>query len=102
MPVSQWALFKDYRNSSRQQVERVFALLLVVMISLIATSCGTNASAANNNSPQALTLSGSLPGGSVNQTYNAVLSVNGGSNPYQFSLASGSLRRRAYIRSRSW
>ena len=91
MPVSQWALFKDYRNSSRQQVERVFALLLVVMISLIATSCGTNASAANNNSPQALTLSGSLPGGSVNQTYNAVLSVNGGSNPYQFSLASGSL-----------
>src|ERR1700722_14174768 len=92
MAVSQFALFGDCRKfSHRQQVERVIALLVVLMVTLIAVSCGTNAQGSNNNSPQALTLSASLPGGSVSQTYNAVLSVNGGSNPYQFSVASGTL-----------
>ena len=89
MAVFQLALFEDYRNSSRQHVERVISLVLVALLSLIAVSCG---SAQNSNmNPQALTLSASLPGGAVNQTYNAVLSVNGGTNPYQFSVASGSL-----------
>ena len=83
------ALFDDYRNSSRPQVERVLSLLLVLMLSLIAASCGT--SQGSNANQQALALSQSLPGGAVSQTYNAVLSVNGGSNPYQFSVASGSL-----------
>jgi hypothetical protein len=89
MAVSQLALFEDYRNSSRPQVERVFLLVLVVIVSLIATSCGT--SQTSNSNLQALALSQSLPGGAVSQPYNAVLSVNGGSNPYQFSVASGSL-----------
>lgn len=92
MAVSQFALFGDCRKfSHRQHIERVVSLLLVLMVTLIAVSCGTNAQGSNNNSPQALTLSASLPGGSVSQTYNAVLSVNGGSNPYQFSVASGTL-----------
>jgi hypothetical protein len=89
MAVSQLAIFKDYRNASRPQVERVFSLILLVIISLIATSCGTAQGSSANQ--QALTLSQSLPSGAVSQPYNAVLSVNGGSNPYQFSLASGSL-----------
>lgn len=89
MAVSQLALFEDYRNSSRQHVERVISLVLVVTVCLIAASCGTSQS--SNSNPQALALSGSLPGGAVSQPYNAVLSVNGGSNPYQFSVASGSL-----------
>src|SRR5277367_3394471 len=80
MAVSQLALFKAYRNSPRQHVERVISLVLVVVLSLIAASCGTSQN--SNSNQQALALSGSLPGGAVNQTYNAVLSVNGGSNPY--------------------
>ena len=88
MAVTQSALFEDYRNSSRPHVERVILVVMVVMVSLIAASCGTQTS---SSSQQALALSASLPGGSVNQTYNAVLSVSGGSNPYQFSVASGSL-----------
>jgi len=65
-------------------------LALVAVLSLIAASCGTSAQGSNSN-PEALALFGALPSGSVNQTYNAVLSVTGGSNPYQFSVASGSL-----------
>lgn len=89
MAVSQFALFEDYRNPSRPHVERVISLVLVVMLSLIAASCGT--SQTSNSNQQALSLSQSLPSGAVSQYYNAVLSVNGGSNPYQFSVASGSL-----------
>jgi hypothetical protein len=40
---------------------------------------------------QPLTVSGALPKATVGQAYNAVLSVSGGSAPYQFALASGSL-----------
>ncbi|MGA7687024.1 MAG: Ig domain-containing protein [Terriglobales bacterium] len=91
MAVSEIALFGDCRKFSRKGVERAFALVLVLTVSLITVSCGSNAQGANSNSPQALVVSGSLPAGAVDQSYNAVLSVNGGTSPYQFSLASGSL-----------
>ncbi len=70
-------------------VERVFALGLVLILAFLTASCGTTAQA--NGSPQSLAISGSLPGGAVHQSYNAVLSVNGGTSPYQFSIGSGSL-----------
>jgi len=88
MLVTKYVL--DNRNSSRKFVERLFALAFVASVTLIAASCGTS-QAASNNQPQSLAILGSLPGGSVHQDYNAVLSVNGGASPYQFSIASGSL-----------
>jgi hypothetical protein len=91
MAVSEIALFGDCRKFSRKGVERAFALAFVLTVALITVSCGSNAQGANSNSPQALVVSGSLPSGAVDQSYNAVLSVNGGATPYQFSLASGSL-----------
>ncbi len=41
--------------------------------------------------PINLNVYGSLPSGTVSQTYNAVLSVSGGSSPYYFSVKTGTL-----------
>ncbi|MGA7573934.1 MAG: putative Ig domain-containing protein [Terriglobales bacterium] len=70
----------------------VFLLLLIV--ALVTTSCGTVAQAAgtqNNGTPNNLNLYGNLPAGAVNQSYNAVLGVVGGSSPYYFSVKTGAL-----------
>ena len=90
MSVLKFALFGDYGQSSRRNVEHAFALALILLVALLTVSCGTVAQGANS-SGQSLALSGSLPAGTVNQSYNAVLSVGGGASPYQFSIASGSL-----------
>jgi len=66
------------------------ALLLVLLVTLFGVACGTSAQAAGSNA-NSLTLSGTLPAGTANQTYNAVLNVSGGNAPYQFSVKSGSL-----------
>ena len=81
----------DHARSLRRHVECASALILLLVVSLITTSCGTVSAAAPTNSAQALALSGTLPGGTVNQPYNAVLSVGGGVSPYHFSIASGTL-----------
>ncbi|MGH9643096.1 MAG: Ig domain-containing protein, partial [Terriglobales bacterium] len=90
MSVFEFALIGNH-PASRKYVERAFALILLVMVSLLTISCGTVAQGANSSPGQSLAMLGSLPGGTVNQSYNAVLSVNGGTSPYQFSVASGSL-----------
>ncbi len=90
MAVSEFVFIANYRESSRAYAERAFAFVLVLMLVLLTVSCGTVAEGANS-SGQALAISGSLPTGAVHQTYNAVLSVNGGTSPYQFSIGSGSL-----------
>ena len=83
----------SYRNGSERFLarygEQVLALLFVVGLALFTTSCGTVAQA--NGSGNSLALTGSLPSGAVDQPYNAVLAVGGGSSPYQFSVHSGSL-----------
>jgi len=60
---------------------------------LLTTSCGfiTQSAAEQSSSHNSLNLSGTFPQGTSNQTYNAVLTVSGGSAPYQFALKSGSL-----------
>src|ERR1022692_2264866 len=75
---------------SRGRVQCVTSSLLLLAITLITTSCGT-VSAAPATGGQSLALSGTLPGGSVNQSYNAVLSVSGGASPYHFAIGSGVL-----------
>jgi len=87
MQVTKYVL--DNHNSSRKLVERVLAAAVVAALTLIAASCGTSQAA--SNPAQSLAILGSLPGGAVQQDYNAVLTVNGGSSPYQFSVESGSL-----------
>jgi len=77
-------------RSSRQVVQCVSSLLTLLVITFITTSCGTVA-AAPPVGGQPLALSGALPAGTVNQPYNAVLSVGGGTSPYHFAIASGTL-----------
>jgi hypothetical protein len=74
-------------------VPRLGTLLLVLLAALISAGCGASAQAVRGQSsnPSALTLSGTLPTGIASQTYNAVLSVSGGSAPYHFAVKSGTL-----------
>jgi hypothetical protein len=71
--------------------QRLSALILLLVVALMTTGCGTVAQAAGaqNDKLHRLNLSGSFPTGTVNQSYNAVVSVNGGDSPYHFSVATG-------------
>jgi hypothetical protein len=71
-----------------QAPRRGLAALLLALV-LTTISCGTVAQAAGTQ--KQLGLHGSLPAGTVNQSYNAVLTVTGGSSPYSFSLRYGTL-----------
>jgi hypothetical protein len=70
---------------------RLGVLLLLLVAALMTTSCGMVAQANGNEAPSSLKLSGNLPVAAVNESYNAVLAVGGGSSPYQFSVKSGVL-----------
>jgi hypothetical protein len=66
--------------------------VLVIILVLLNTSCGTASGAGQgSNPPQTLAISGSLPDGAPNQPYNSVLVVSGGNAPYQFAVKSGIL-----------
>src|ERR1035438_6521455 len=82
----------NHATSLRQHLGRAGALLLLLLVVVLSISCGTTAQAAGNIvSPHALALSSPLPGGTANQSYNAVLSVSGGASPYHFAVTSGTL-----------
>jgi hypothetical protein len=81
---------RTHKSLTQQHVTQIGVLIVLLVMSLITISCGTVAQASGHNDG-GLVLSGSLPSGSVNQSYNAVLSVSGGNSPYQFSIMSGSL-----------
>jgi len=88
------ALLKCHSRFSRALAQRLSVLLLLLMVALITTSCGTVAQAAgtqNNGTPNNLNVYGNLPAGTVNESYNAVLAVGGGSSPYHFSVKTGAL-----------
>jgi hypothetical protein len=88
--MSEVGISSNHGRFSQRFVTRVGALMLLLVITLITISCGTVAQASGRSSG-GLVLSGSLPPGAVNQSYNAVLSVSGGNSPYQFSVQSGTL-----------
>ena len=75
---------------------RIAACTLLLIGAMLTASCGlvtqseAGQSSSNNHSDR-LTLSGTFPGGVTNHAYNAVLTVSGGSSPYQFAITSGSL-----------
>lgn len=87
MSETDYVLLETHSISSQAQRLALAALLLALLFTTI--SCGTVAQAAGPQNQ--LALYGSLPGGTVNQSYNAVLTVTGGNSPYVFSLKSGTL-----------
>ena len=78
--------------------QRLSVLLLLPLFALMTTSCGMPAQAAgaqnfvpNDINRHNLFLSGIFPSGKVNQSYDAMLLVLGGSAPYHFSVKTGAL-----------
>jgi hypothetical protein len=68
------------------------ACIVILAVVFLTTSCGTAAQAGGQgNAGQALTISGTFPDGTPNQPYNSVLTVSGGTAPYQFGIKAGSL-----------
>src|SRR3984893_2043620 len=91
---SEDAFLKCHSKFSPALAQRLSVLVLVLAVALITTSCGTLAQAAGaqtNGTPNNLNLYGNLPGGTVSDSYNAVLAVGGGSFPYHFSVKTGAL-----------
>lgn len=81
-------LLNCHSRSSRTLAPRLGVLLLLLAVMLLTTSCGllTQPTSGSN-----LQLPASVPAGTVSTPYNTVLSVGGGSSPYQFSVKTGTL-----------
>jgi hypothetical protein len=71
--------------------QRLSVLILLLAAALLATSCGSLTQPADAHSTTNLNLQGTIPAGTVDQAYNAVLAVGGGSSPYHFSVSAGVL-----------
>jgi hypothetical protein len=69
-------------------------VVLLLMVALMTTSCGTVAQAAGSQSdatPTNLSLYGAVPAAKVHEPYSALFGVAGGVAPYHFSVKTGSL-----------
>jgi len=86
---SEDALLRCHSRFSPALAQRLSLLILLLAVALLTTSCGSLAQA--NGNQNNLNLSGNFPAATVNQSYNAVLAVGGGSSPYQFSVKTGAL-----------
>jgi putative Ig domain-containing protein len=73
-----------------RSASRVGACAFILMAALFTTACGLIGQS-DGNPAQTLALSANLPVAVANEPYNAVLTVGGGSAPYQFAVKSGSL-----------
>lgn len=88
------ALLNCHSRFSSALAQRLSFLILVLAVALMTTSCGTLAQAngtQGNGTSNSLKLSGNLPAGTVNESYNAVLAVGGGRSPYHFSVKTSTL-----------
>lgn len=69
---------------------------IVLLMAVLTASCaplgqGANSSQSTGSAPHALLISNGLPSATVENPYNAVLSVTGGTAPYRFSISRGTL-----------
>src|ERR1019366_7714048 len=66
-------------------------LIILLAAALLTTSCGLLTQPAGAEGRNNLKLPAAIPAGTVDQSYNTVLAVGGGSSPYHFSVSSGAL-----------
>jgi hypothetical protein len=94
------AFLNSHSGFSPALAQRLSILILLLAVAMMTTSCGTPTQAAGMRNTQddqkkpttnKLNLSGNLPVGTVDESYNAVLAVGGGSSPYHFSVKAGIL-----------
>jgi hypothetical protein len=89
------ALLNCHSRFSPARAQRLRVLTLLLVVALMTTVCDGAAQAQTIDLPKdwtkSLKLSGNLPAGTVNEAYNAVLSVDGGRSPYFFLVYEGAL-----------
>ncbi|MBZ5612736.1 MAG: Ig domain-containing protein [Acidobacteriia bacterium] len=85
------ALLNRHSASARTLAQRLSVLILLLAAALLTTSCGLLTQPVDAASTNHLALPATIPAGTVNESYNAVLTVGGGRAPYHFSVATGVL-----------
>ena len=85
------SLLNGHLRFSQTLAQRLSVLILLLAAALLATSCGSLTQPADAQGTHNLNLRGTIPAGTVDQSYNAVLAVGGGSSPYHFSVSAGVL-----------
>jgi hypothetical protein len=85
------ALLARHSGYSPALAQRLSAVILLLALALLTTSCGLMANSSGSQPQDDLKLSGNLAAGTISQPYNAVLAVSGGGSPYYFSVKTGSL-----------
>ena len=85
------ALLNRHSAFSRTLAKRLSVLILLLAAVLLATSCGSLTQPADALGTNHLALPATIPAGTVDQSYNAVLTVGGGRSPYHFSVNTGVL-----------
>ena len=98
-----------FQNTAKEEKLRAVAVVLYLFLfALLITSCGLPAQSATtpsagtgkasssptintDNSGSHITVSGNMPNATTQTPYNTVVSVSGGSNPYQFATIWGTL-----------
>jgi hypothetical protein len=97
-----------FQSTEKEEKLRAVAVVLYLLLfALLITSCGLPAQSATSasvgtgkasssptvttNGGSHITVSGNMPNGTTQSPYNTVVSVSGGSNPYQFSTLWGAL-----------
>jgi len=90
------AFLNDHPRFSLALAPCLLVLILLLVVALMTTLCGGVAqaqvvAARSDWDRDDLHLSGNLPVGTVNESYNAVLAVDGGKSPYHFSVRRGEL-----------
>jgi putative Ig domain-containing protein len=85
------ALLNRHSAFSRTLAQRLGVVIILLAAVLLTTSCGLLTQPAGARSTSNLKLPATIPAGTVDQSYNAVLAVGGGRSPYYFSLSDGVL-----------
>ena len=85
------SLLNGHLRFSRTLAQRLSVLIILLAAALLTTSCGLLTQPAGAEGTNNLKLPATIPAGTVDQSYNTVLAVGGGSFPYHFSVSSGAL-----------
>jgi hypothetical protein len=85
------SLLNGHLRFSRTLAQRLSVLIILLAAALLTTSCGLLTQPAGAEGTNNLKLPATIPAGTVDQSYNTVLAVGGGSSPYHFSVSSGAL-----------
>jgi hypothetical protein len=84
---------RNVQGLNRANLARCTALVTLVSFLLFSAACSllNSAGSSQSSSSQSFAISAVLPNAVMGVSYNATLSVTGGTAPYQFTVASGSL-----------